>query len=156
MSKLHKHIHVTCAIIERDGLVLAAQRSVIMSLPLKWEFPGGKIEPGESPEECLKRELMEEMGIRVKAGQALLLHTHSYPAFTVTLYPFVCSVESGNIVLHEHAAITWLAPGDLHGLDWAEADLPVIQSYLCCRESYCVKVKGAVAGDAGGMEPASG
>ena len=52
------HIHVTCAIIERDGLVLAARRSRSMRMPLKWEFPGGKIEPGESPEACLHRELM--------------------------------------------------------------------------------------------------
>ena len=113
-----------------------------MSLPLKWEFPGGKIEPENTPEECLKSGADGGNGNtgRVKAGQALLLHTHSYPAFTVTLYPFVCSVESGNIVLHEHAAITWLAPGDLHGLDWAEADLPVIAAYLSARDGVGVVV----------------
>ena len=58
-----KHIHVACALIERDGLVLAAQRSAVMSIPLKWEFPGGKLEAGESAEECLRRELVEEMGV---------------------------------------------------------------------------------------------
>ena len=130
-----KHIHVACAIIERDGLVLAAQRSDMMSLPLKWEFPGGKIDPGESSEECLQRELVEEMGVRVYVGKNLPTHTHHYSAFSVTLYPFVCVIESGEITLHEHAAIAWLTPEKLHTLDWAEADLPVIEMYIAALES---------------------
>ena len=101
-----------------------------MSLPLKWEFPGGKIDKGESPEECLKRELLEELGIQVSVDRVLSTSTHSYPTFTVTLHPFVCSIDSGDIVLHEHAAITWLPPEKLHTLDWADADIPVIESYL--------------------------
>ena len=109
-----------------------------MSLPLKWEFPGGKIDPGESPEECLRRELVEEMGIHVSVGESLPANTHHYPTFTVTLYPFVCSIESGEIVLHEHAAIAWLPSVELHTLDWAEADLPVIESYLAeCQVRAC-------------------
>jgi 8-oxo-dGTP diphosphatase len=130
-----KHIHVTCAIIERDGLVLAARRSASMSLPLKWEFPGGKINTGESPEECLRRELVEELGIRVGVASGLSPSTYHYPTFTVTLYPFICSIEAGEIVLHEHAAIAWLPPAKLPTLDWAEADLPVIEAYLaeCAR-----------------------
>ena len=63
------HIQVTCAIIARDGLVLAAQRSAVMSLPLKWEFPGGKINHGESTEECLRRELFEELSIQGSVGK---------------------------------------------------------------------------------------
>ncbi len=129
MSPSLKHLHVTCAIIERDGLVLAAQRSATMSLPLKWEFPGGKIDPGESPEEYLRRELVEEMGVHVRVGQSLPVRTHQYPTFVVTLYPFLCTIESGEIVLHEHAAVNWLPPDELHTLDWAEADLPVIAAY---------------------------
>jgi len=126
-----KHIHVTCAIIESDGFVLAAQRSAVMSLPLKWEFPGGKIHPGETPEECLRRELLEELGIHVRLGKSLPPSSHRYPAISVTLHPFVCAIESGEIVLHEHAAIAWLPPQELHTLDWAEADLAVIEAYLC-------------------------
>jgi 8-oxo-dGTP diphosphatase len=129
-----KHIHVTCAIIERDGLVLAARRSAGMSLPLKWEFPGGKIDHGESREDCLRREISEELGINVSVPKSLPAATHDYPAFTVTLYPFICSIDSGEIVLLEHAAISWLPPEQLHTLDWAEADLPVIGSYLAERE----------------------
>jgi 8-oxo-dGTP diphosphatase len=125
-----KHFHVTCAIINNGGRVLAAQRSASMSLPLKWEFPGGKINIGESPVECLKRELVEELGIQVNVGKRLPETTHHYPTISVTLHPFVCSIDTGEIVLHEHAAITWLPPDRLHTLDWADADVPVIESYL--------------------------
>jgi 8-oxo-dGTP diphosphatase len=125
-----RHIHVACAIIERQGLVLAAQRSADMSLPLKWEFPGGKIEQGESPEECLRRELSEEMSVNISVGKRLPLFSHQYPAFAVTLYPFICSIDSGEILLNEHAAIAWLSHDELHNLDWAEADLPIIDYYL--------------------------
>lgn len=124
------HIHVTCAIIERDGLVLATRRSAAMSMPLKWEFPGGKIDPGESPEACLRREIHEELSIQVSVGKNLPVSTYHYPAITISLYPFICAIEAGEIVLHEHAAIAWLSPVKLHTLEWAEADVPVLASYL--------------------------
>ncbi len=125
-----RHIHVTCAIIERDGLVLATRRSAAMSKPLKWEFPGGKIDPGESPEACLLREIHEELSLQVRVGKNLPVSTYHYPAFTISLYPFICAIEAGEIVLHEHAAIAWLSPEKLHTLEWAEADVPVLASYL--------------------------
>jgi 8-oxo-dGTP diphosphatase len=99
------HLHVACAIIERDGRVLATQRSSTMSMPLKWEFPGGKIHKDESAEACLKREVREELDIDVTVGQPL------------------------TAVTHEHAACSWLMPAELHTLDWAEADRPVIDEY---------------------------
>ena len=101
-----------------------------MSLPLKWEFPGGKINLGESPEECLRRELAEEMGVSIRVGKCLQVSTHHYPTFEITLYPFICSIEKGEVVLHEHARIVWLPPEKLNTLDWAKADRPVIESYL--------------------------
>jgi 8-oxo-dGTP diphosphatase len=101
-----------------------------MSLPLKWEFPGGKIRSAESPEACLRRELNEELEIAVNVGEALSPATHRYPTFTVTLHPFRCAIESGTLTLHEHAAVRWLHPRELLALDWAEADLPVIDEYL--------------------------
>ena len=125
----HRHHHVACALIEKAGLLLAAQRSATMTLPLKWEFPGGKIAAGESPEECLHRELREEMAISVEIGRELLPRTHHYPDFTVTLYPFVCQLTTAVIELREHEAICWLAPAELLSLDWAAADLPVIADY---------------------------
>ena len=124
-----RHLQVACAIIEKGSAVLATQRSTTMSLPLKWEFPGGKIAPGELPAECLRRELIEELGLYIIVGRALPQYTHRYHTFTVTLHPFVCTIASGVITLHEHAAFSWLPPEDLHTLDWAAADLPVIQTY---------------------------
>ncbi len=122
-----KEIHVACAIIEQNGKVLATQRSARMAMPLKWEFPGGKINPGETPEECLRREVREELSIEIAVGERLPSVTHDYPDFRVTLYPFLCRITSGNIVLHEHAALLWLPPEELHTLDWAEADRPIIE-----------------------------
>ncbi|MBU0653030.1 MAG: (deoxy)nucleoside triphosphate pyrophosphohydrolase [Proteobacteria bacterium] len=125
-------IGVTCAIIERDGLVLAAQRGASMRMPLKWEFPGGKIEPGEGAEASLHRELMEEMGLRVVVKRTLPPSTHRYPAFTVKLHPFVCAIRSGKMTLNEHHAVVWLKPDDLPTLDWVEADLAVLEAYRQC------------------------
>ena len=129
-APLRRDVHEACAIIEQDGLVLAARRAETMSLPLSWEFPGGKIEAGETPRQCLRRELMEELGIAISVGAALEPVTHDYPSFTVTLYPFVCPREGGEITLHEHAAIVWLAPEALPSLQWAEADGPILENYL--------------------------
>jgi len=127
------HIHVACAIIEHDGMILAAQRSETMSLPLKWEFPGGKLESGETPEACLVREVREELGIGISLDRPLPVTTHSYETFTVTLYPFVCTQACGVMTLHEHRAIAWMEPEQMPALDWAEADLPIIDSYLATR-----------------------
>ena len=127
---MKRHLHVACAIIEQEGKVLAAQRSAAMSLPLKWEFPGGKIEAGESPEESLIRELKEELGVSVFIGTALSPATHRYTDFTVTLYPFTCRLAGGLVTMHEHHALKWIEPERMPELDWAAADLPVICEYM--------------------------
>jgi 8-oxo-dGTP diphosphatase len=124
-----KHIHVACAIIEQEGRVLCTQRSASMSMPLKWEFPGGKIEAGESAEDCLKRELLEELGVGISISQAMPSHTHHYETFSITLHPFVCSMAYGDIRLHEHSTMLWMEPNEMPSLDWAEADMPVIEEY---------------------------
>jgi len=123
------HYHVACAIIEQGGKVLATQRSEAMSLPRKWEFPGGKIMDDEAASDCLVRECREELGAEITVVQPLSPTTHHYPAFTVTLYPFRCRIVAGEITLHEHAALVWLSPAELLTLNWAEADLPVIEEY---------------------------
>ena len=122
-------LHVACALIERDGLVLSVQRSAAMSLPLKWEFPGGKIEPGEDAADCLRREVREELGVEVEIGDPLPFAAHDYPAFSVVLYPLRCRITSGALTLHEHAAARWLSPADLFSVDWAAADIPVLESW---------------------------
>ena len=128
------HIHVTCAIIERNGLVLVARRSASMHLPLKWEFPGGKIRAGEDPGDCLKREIREELDLEVDIAYELPPKTHQYPDFVVTLYPFICKAETSRFNLAEHAEAVWLRPDELNSLDWAEADLPVLDAYLVLLE----------------------
>lgn len=124
------HLHVACAIIEQKGKVLAAQRSAAMSLPLKWEFPGGKIESGESPEQCLLREINEELGTTVHITTALTPATHSYPEFTVTLYPFACTISGSDMTMCEHHALQWIEPHLLDKLDWAAADIAVVCEYM--------------------------
>jgi 8-oxo-dGTP diphosphatase len=121
------HLHVACAIIQQNGLILATQRSATMSLPLKWEFPGGKLEAGESAQDCLVRELQEELGVSVRVGQGLTPLTHNYPDFRVTLHPFCCDQLEGDLTLHEHNAVRWLPLDELAGLDWLEADRPIIE-----------------------------
>lgn len=124
------HLHVACAIIECDNRVLAAQRSGTMSLPFKWEFPGGKIKTGENSAECLRREILEELGVAITVIRSLSPSTHEYQEIAVTLYPFVCAITDGKMQPHEHAALIWLPPQDLSFLDWAAADLPVLAAYL--------------------------
>ena len=104
-----------------------------MSLPLKWEFPGGKIDPGESPAECLLRELREELRILVRLEQKLPVSTHQYPSVTVTLHPFVCTMATGQADPQEHDTVAWFTPEKLCTLDWAAADVPVLASYLVRR-----------------------
>lgn len=123
---------VVCALIERDGQVLMAQRPAHKHLGGKWEFPGGKIEPGESPEAALHRELDEELGCSVAIMRRLQPHTHAYATVTVCLMPFVARLlpTSGDIQAHEHAALRWVPACELAGLDLPEADRPIITEYL--------------------------
>lgn len=125
-----KKVDVACAIIERDGLVLAALRSETMSLPLKWEFPGGKLNPHESAAACLEREIEEELGVGIAIRTPLPPSDWRYPDFAITLYPFVCTMNGDDIRLAEHKAIRWFAPEELSALDWAEADVPVLRKYF--------------------------
>jgi len=123
------HLHVACAIIERDGLILAARRRPGLSMAGKWEFPGGKIQDGESAADALHRELREELEVEVEIQAALPAHTHPYPAFTITLYPFRCRLAPGSAAelrSADHDALVWLPPERLYELDWAEADAPII------------------------------
>ena len=123
-------LQVTCALIEHDNKVLICQRSAIMKLPLKWEFPGGKIEAGESKAACLRREIYEELAIEISVEQPLAMVEHQYPEFSLSLYPFICTWKSGNVQLAEHIQALWVDPSDLMNYDWAEADVPIVKAYL--------------------------
>jgi 8-oxo-dGTP diphosphatase len=124
------HIKVTCAIIERGDDVLVVQRGAHMKLPLKWEFPGGKIEDGETEAECITREIREELSIDIELMGRLTPVTHEYPFITVRLIPFRARYIGGTVKLLEHQQLLFLPPAKLLALDWVAADLPIVEEYV--------------------------
>ncbi len=128
--KQNKIISVTCALIEYEQGVIAVQRSEKMKLPLKWEFPGGKIEPDESEEKCIKREIQEELNIQISISDRLTSSVHHYPDFSIELIPFIAKHEKGELRLTEHKTYKILKKHELLGLDWAQADIPIINEYV--------------------------
>lgn len=123
-------IKVTCAIITIENKILAVQRSRIMSLPMKWEFPGGKIEPAETEMECIKREIREELNIEIEVVDRLLPSIHRYPTFTIELIPYTAKYVSGELKLKEHNSYLLLNRDELDTLDWAEADWPIVHEVM--------------------------
>lgn len=122
---MKKQINVVGAVIVKNGAVLCAQRGK-GSLAGLWEFPGGKIEPGESPRAALEREIEEELTCAVKVGDKVTTTDHEYDFGIVSLTTFLCELVDGEPTLSEHTAVRWLAPHDLHELDWAPADVPAV------------------------------
>ncbi len=120
---------MACALIERDGRLLAARRKEGGVFSGKWEFPGGKVEDGETPEECVVREVVEELGMLVEILFPLTPAFHRYPSLEVTIYPFVSRIVSGEIVRNVHDAISWVQPQQMESLDWLEADRPILREY---------------------------
>lgn len=121
-----KQIHVVGAVITRDGLVMCAQRGDDGNLPGLWEFPGGKIEQGESKQAALMREITEELECTVEVGREVTTTTHEYEFGEVTLTTFYCRLVAGTPKLTEHASIKWLPPDELESIPWAPADIPAI------------------------------
>ena len=121
-----KFIEVVGAVIIRNGEVLCAQRGPGGALPLKWEFPGGKIESAESAREALEREIQEELQCTIEVGQEITTTIYKYDFATISLTTFWCTLVDGLPRLTEHAAVTWLAPNALRTLEWAPADIPAV------------------------------
>lgn len=122
-------IPVTCAFIEKEGRFLLARRSAEMSLPLKWELPGGKIEPGESAESCIVREIAEELGIFIAVAQALPHSDYTGGQKHIRLIPFRCLWLSGDLQAHEHDELRWVNAAEALAMDLAAADVEVIRQY---------------------------
>lgn len=119
---------VTCAVVVERGLVLVTQRGEHMDHPLRWEFPGGKVMDGETPESCIRREIREELGLTVTVKRRLPMVVHRYDTREVRLIPFVCVIEGGTLSLREHRAYRWVPPGELDRLEWLEADVEVLRN----------------------------
>jgi 8-oxo-dGTP diphosphatase len=113
---------VTCALILSENKILAVQRGQVQHHAGKWEFPGGKVKENESYEECLKRELREELNIEVIIHDKLDTVFHNYPEFKIELIPFVCEVSKGSLMLKEHAALKWCTFDEFENLDFSTAD----------------------------------
>lgn len=120
-------IEVACAIIVNGEKVLVVQRSSTMPHPLKWEFPGGKLRPGENPEGCIIREIREELGVEISTEQLYPSVKYAYDEYIVKLIPFVCRISRGDISLAEHVSCRWVDYSELDQIDWLEADRGVVE-----------------------------
>lgn len=129
-----KSIHVVAAVIGDAGELLCVQRgpNKYPYIHLKWEFPGGKVEAGESAESALQREIAEELGVKIRVHQKLMTVNHAYPDFTLQMDAYSCSLDAdgkrSDLSLAEHINSRWLRPEDpeFAQIDWAAADLPIV------------------------------
>lgn len=127
-----KKIEVVAAIIKYNNLILCAQRSYssLDYISNKFEFPGGKIEEGETKKEALKRELIEELNITPIIKGLYLSVVHKYPDFELTMHSFICETNTTSLKLNEHISHEWLKKEELNKLDWAAADLPIVKKLM--------------------------
>ncbi len=125
---MNKIIPVSCAVIFFQNKILAVRRSPQMPLAGFWEFPGGKVEKGESPQECLLREILEELELKIQVGIELPISEYSYlEGKTIRLIPFLAQIKSDEINLLEHDKYLWLGVNELFEVNWAIADIPIVQ-----------------------------
>ncbi len=122
-----KSIEVVAGIITDSGKIFATQRGYGDYKDF-WEFPGGKMEPGETPQQALARELREELSVEVDVGEFVCTVEYDYPGFHLTMHCFYCSVTGGTLTLLEHEAAKWLDMEQIHSVDWLPADVVVVNA----------------------------
>ena len=123
-----KQIKVVAAVIKKDNQILIAQR-IKGEFAGQWEFPGGKVEPGESCEEALKRELLEEMEVQIRVDEFLTCAEYDYETFHLSMDCFLCSFLDENMHLHDHTAIKWISiQEDKQNINWVSADVQVFEA----------------------------
>ena len=127
-----KKIEVVAGIIYCKNLILCVQRpkNKLHYISEKFEFPGGKIEEGETQKEALKREILEELNISTKIKSLFMTVVHEYPDFELTMHTFICEVETKELTLVEHIDQKWLTLKELKTLDWAAADIPIVNKLI--------------------------
>jgi len=127
-----KHIEVVAAIIIHESRILCLQRGEgkFDYISKKWEFPGGKVEAGETKEEAIQREIKEELSMEIKVGSDFLTVIHQYPDFHITMHSLICVCEKPELTLTEHINYIWLDKEELAQLDWAAADVPIMQKLM--------------------------
>lgn len=118
---------VVAGVIERDGAILIAQRKPGDRLEHQWEFPGGKVEPEETPEQALVRELHEEFGVETEVGPYIGVSVYAYEHITIELLAYWVRYRSGTFALHDHQAIRWVSIAQLDTYHFAPADIPIVQ-----------------------------
>jgi 8-oxo-dGTP diphosphatase len=124
-----KKIEVVAAIIKKDNMVLCCQRqeNKLPYLSKKWEFPGGKVEIGESNEQALIREIQEELNIEIFNLNFAITVIHTYPDFQITMHSYIVNFKNSEMVLNSHINAVWSPINQLHGFDWAQADIPIVE-----------------------------
>ena len=121
-----KNIEVVAAIIRKEDKIFATQRGY-GDWKDWWEFPGGKMEPGETPEEALKREIKEELSADISVDEFLTTVEYDYPAFHLTMHCYLCTLLDEAMHLNEHEAARWLSKAELRSVKWLPADLEVVE-----------------------------
>ena len=121
---------VTAGIILKEDKILIAKRGLDKKFSGRWEFPGGKLEPGESLQDCIKRELKEELNISIKNQEYFITNEHEYDNFKVKIHSFLIREYNGEIILNEHEELKWINPNKYEEYDILEADLPFIKAFL--------------------------
>lgn len=127
------HYDVVAAVVLNNNKILCVQKGATKYpyTSMKFEFPGGKIEPGETPMQALKRELDEELSYNVTIDSKLITIKHTYPDFSIDMTAFIChSNNADNFTLNEHISYQWLSKEDLRSVDWAAADIKIIEALL--------------------------
>jgi 8-oxo-dGTP diphosphatase len=122
-----KEITVCCAIMRNRELILIARRSANMSMPLLWEFPGGKLEKGENPEACLIREIQEELNVAIRINKFIGKFSHPYSNFIIHLLAFEVELIQGIPHASEHQELRWVRVDELKNFTFTEADLPIVE-----------------------------